>query len=98
MRISDWSSDVCSSDLLAQHEWARLKSNDSLECRNCHSAVAMDFSVQAPRAAEIHSRYLVSGERTCIDCHKGIAHELPDMTGIAPGWTDRKSTRLNSSH
>jgi cytochrome c-type protein NapC len=72
---------------LAQHEWARLKSNDSLECRNCHSAVAMDFSIQAPRAAEIHSRYLVTGERTCIDCHKGIAHELPDMTGIAPGWT-----------
>jgi cytochrome c-type protein NapC len=71
---------------LAQHEWARLKSNDSLECRNCHSAVAMDFSRQTTRAAEIHSRYLVSGERTCIDCHKGIAHELPDMTGIAPGW------------
>jgi cytochrome c-type protein NapC len=71
---------------LARHEWARLKSNDSLECRNCHSAVAMDFSVQAPRAAEIHGRYLVSGERTCIDCHKGIAHELPDMTGVAPGW------------
>mgnify|MGYP002622633601 FL=1 len=71
---------------LAQHEWARLKSNDSLECRNCHSAVAMDFSRQTTRAVEIHSRYLVSGERTCIDCHKGIAHELPDMTGIAPGW------------
>src|SRR3546814_8643483 len=31
---------------LAQNEWARLKSNDSLECRNCHSAVAMDFTVQ----------------------------------------------------
>jgi len=71
---------------LAQHEWARLKSNDSLECRNCHSAVAMDFTRQADRAAEIHSRYLVNGERTCIDCHKGIAHQLPDMTGVDPGW------------
>ena len=71
---------------LAKHEWARLKSNDSLECRNCHSSVAMDLSRQAPRAAEIHTRYLLSGEATCIDCHKGIAHELPNMEGVDPGW------------
>src|SRR5690606_1803554 len=71
---------------LAKHEWARLKANDSLECRNCHSAIAMDFTKQTRRAAEIHSKFLVSGKRTCIDCHKGIAHELPDMTGIEPGW------------
>ena len=72
---------------LAKHEWARLKANDSLECRNCHSASAMDFTKQTRRAAEIHGRYLIPGERTCIDCHKGIAHLLPDMTGIEPGWT-----------
>ena len=71
---------------LAKHEWARLKANDSLECRNCHSAVAMDFTKQTRRAADIHGRYLVPGERTCIDCHKGIAHLLPDMTGVEPGW------------
>jgi len=41
---------------LAQHEWARLKANDSLECRNCHSAVSMDMSRQAPRSAAIHKR------------------------------------------
>ena len=71
---------------LAKHEWARLKANDSLECRNCHSSVAMDLTKQARRAADIHSRFLVTREKTCIDCHKGIAHELPDMTGIEPGW------------
>ena len=71
---------------LAKHEWERLKANNSLECRNCHSSVAMDFTKQTRRAAEIHGRYLVTGERTCIDCHKGIAHLLPDMTGIEPGW------------
>src|SRR5215831_5637048 len=71
---------------LAKHEWARLKANDSLECRNCHSALAMDFTKQTRRAADIHSRYLITGEKTCIDCHKGIAHELPDMTGVEPGW------------
>ena len=26
------------------------------------------------------STMLARGERTCIDCHKGIAHRLPDMT------------------
>lgn len=73
---------------LAKHEWARLKANDSLECRNCHSALAMDFSKQSPRAAAIHARYLIPGQRTCIDCHKGIAHQLPDMTGVEPGWKE----------
>ena len=72
---------------LAKHEWARLKANDSLECRNCHSAPAMDFTRQSQRAQRIHSEFLIGGDRTCIDCHKGIAHELPDMTGIEPGWT-----------
>lgn len=70
---------------LAQHEWARLKANDSLECRNCHSEEYMDFSVQSPRASVAHETYLASGAKTCIDCHKGIAHELPNMAGVE-GW------------
>lgn len=70
---------------LAQHEWARLKSNDSLECRNCHSEQYMDFSLQEERAAEAHSTFLATGEKTCIDCHKGIAHDLPNMAGVE-GW------------
>ena len=70
---------------LAEHEWARLKANDSLECRNCHSFESMDFTRQGASATEMHGTLLASGERTCIDCHKGIAHKLPDMTGV-PGW------------
>ncbi|OSQ49441.1 cytochrome c3 family protein [Thalassospira alkalitolerans] len=70
---------------LAQHEWARLKSNNSLECRNCHSAESMDITRQSPRAAEAHEKFLFTGEKTCIDCHKGIAHHLPDMSGV-PEW------------
>jgi cytochrome c-type protein NapC len=70
---------------LAEHEWSRLKANNSLECRNCHSAESMDITRQAPRAADFHQRCLFTGQRTCIDCHKGIAHRLPDMTGV-PGW------------
>lgn len=70
---------------LAEHEWARLKANDSLECRNCHSFESMDYTLQSKRAADQHSTLLASGEKTCIDCHKGIAHQLPDMAGV-PGW------------
>lgn len=70
---------------LAEHEWARLKANDSLECRNCHDFDSMDFTRQSERAAAQHSTALASGEKTCIDCHKGIAHHLPDMSGV-PGW------------
>ncbi|SDU28424.1 cytochrome c3 family protein [Halopseudomonas salegens] len=66
---------------LAEREWRRLKANDSLECRNCHQFDSMDFTLQAPRARQAHSTALTS-DGTCIDCHKGIAHQLPDMTGV----------------
>ena len=65
---------------LAQREWARLKANDSLECRNCHDFNSMDLTRQGKRAADAHSTALEQRTKTCIDCHKGIAHRLPDMT------------------
>jgi cytochrome c-type protein NapC len=70
---------------LAIREWARMTANDSLECRNCHSAESMDITRQSPRAVAAHQRFLFTGEKTCIDCHKGIAHHLPDMRSV-PGW------------
>ena len=71
--------------VMAAREWARLTANNSLECRNCHSADSMDLTQQSQRAIEAHETFLMTGEKTCIDCHKGIAHHLPDMAGI-PGW------------
>ncbi len=62
---------------LARREWARLKANDSLECRNCHDYDSMDFTRQSKRAADSHATSLDRGQKTCIDCHKGIAHRLP---------------------
>jgi len=67
---------------LAKHEWTRLKANDSLECRNCHNYQYMDWTRQSMRAVQVHSVALAGKEYTCIDCHKGIAHQLPDMEGI----------------
>jgi len=70
---------------MAMREWKRMKENDSRECRNCHNFEYMDFSEQGSRSVKMHSTALASGEKTCIDCHKGIAHELPDMKGVE-GW------------
>ena len=48
----------------------------------------MNLTKQSPRAAQIHQRDLFTGQPTCIDCDKGIAHELPDIAGVLPGWRD----------
>jgi cytochrome c-type protein NapC len=62
---------------------ARMKANDSLECRNCHSVDSMDITKQYPGASDAHQWLLFTGEKTCIDCHEGFAHKLPDMKGPA---------------
>lgn len=61
---------------LAQHEWDRMRGNDSQECRNCHHFDYMDYSEQGRRASGRHQVAWQQGQ-TCIDCHKGIAHTLP---------------------
>ena len=62
---------------LANRVWDSMKSTDSRECRNCHSFQSMDLSEQDRSARKKHSRAIDEG-KTCIDCHKGIAHEEPD--------------------
>ena len=61
---------------LASSEWARMKHNDSQECRNCHNYTYMDYAEQNRRSATKHQVAFNEGQ-TCIDCHKGIAHTLP---------------------
>jgi cytochrome c-type protein NapC len=61
---------------LATHEWARMEASGSRECRNCHNFDAMDEDTQGPKAYQRHMEAKAQG-KTCIDCHKGIAHHLP---------------------
>jgi cytochrome c-type protein NapC len=61
---------------LATHEWDRMKSVDSRECRNCHSFDAMSSDKQKQSVFTKHMKAKADGQ-TCIDCHKGIAHKLP---------------------
>jgi cytochrome c-type protein NapC len=62
--------------VLATNVWKVMKESDSRECRNCHSFEAMNSSKQSPRAQKNHTEAQAQG-KTCIDCHKGIAHLLP---------------------
>ena len=73
---------------MAVSEWKRMKSTDSRECRNCHNFASMDLEKQDERSAERHDPHVwevLDGNeptQTCIDCHKGIAHSLPE------GWEE----------
>jgi len=62
---------------LAQNVWRTMKETNSRECRNCHNFDSMDFERQEFRSADAHEEAIQKGQ-TCIDCHKGIAHHLPD--------------------
>jgi len=61
---------------LATNEWARMESRDSRECQNCHKFDAMSSIKQSPSNYKRHMEAKAEG-KTCIDCHKGIAHHLP---------------------
>jgi cytochrome c-type protein NapC len=61
---------------LATHEWERMKTAGSRECRNCHDFDAMSPEVQKQSIFKKHTAAKAEG-KTCIDCHKGIAHQLP---------------------
>lgn len=65
---------------MAQQVWSEMKANDSETCRSCHSFDAMEFSEQTQLAKETHLVAQKNGQ-TCIDCHKGIVHFLPETHG-----------------
>jgi cytochrome c-type protein NapC len=62
--------------VMATHEWERLKASNSRECRNCHAFDAMNPALQKPEPYKRHMQGREEG-KTCIDCHKGVAHRLP---------------------
>lgn len=59
-------------------EIARIKANDSKECRNCHEVSQMNFELQTAQAQKFHSTMASEG-KTCIDCHQGLTHLSPEV-------------------
>jgi cytochrome c-type protein NapC len=62
--------------LMANRVWDNMRATDSRECRNCHDFTAMDLDEQDRSARKKHAKAEEQG-KTCIDCHKGIAHDYP---------------------
>src|SRR3546814_1633069 len=99
MRISDWSSDVCSSDLaaakplkIAEFIADRLAGNRPPAFLAGHRRLHRQFlERRARRQAEPQRALLalVPADALADDVGKGMAEQMGE---------DRKSTRLNSSH
>ena len=62
---------------MANRVWDKMRASDSRECRSCHAFEDMDLSEQGKMARKKHGSAVDDG-KTCIDCHKGVAHEEPD--------------------
>ena len=64
---------------LALRVWDEMRANNSRECRNCHSLESMNLELQDRSARRRHTlEYMQEKGETCIDCHQGVAHQLPE--------------------
>src|SRR3546814_4503759 len=99
MRISDWSSDVCSSDLLAYA--LRLVDRAQLKAINLRLLVGKRFrrAEIVPLAESYADRVVARGLHPAaldqIAADRAAGYRLLLATA---SFQDRKSTRLNSSH
>src|SRR3546814_1602471 len=99
MRISDWSSDVCSSDLLAAVGNRALECDDVLEdpAEAVRGIIPEHLLLVADLVDELLAGHAIDDAADCDD----IAARRIDQAGSveeARKVGDRKSTRLNSSH
>jgi cytochrome c-type protein NapC len=62
---------------MASRVWKKMQATHSRACRNCHNFTQMKLSEQSRIARKKHPKAQLKGQ-TCIDCHRGIAHEEPD--------------------
>ncbi|MCZ4335669.1 NapC/NirT family cytochrome c [Aeromonas hydrophila] len=63
---------------MAETVWAQFRTNDSATCRSCHNQSAMETYDQSHDAQKMH-QYGMANNQTCIDCHRGVAHLLPEV-------------------
>src|SRR3546814_3719255 len=98
MRISDWSSDVCSSDLFWQvsayirlpldKRISRMPAKEDANGRACHSNDREELGGHNPRRGD-RNHWTGACHRRCL---------VGGLGWVALLCKDRTSTRLNSSH
>src|SRR3546814_2466749 len=101
MRISDWSSDVCSSDLVApQREAHLLRRGVSGGEAGAEHGVGAEVGLVG-RAVEVDQVQVDAALVEPLEAVEGVADRAVDVVDgalHALAAEDRKSTRLNSSH
>src|SRR3546814_2555826 len=110
MRISDWSSDVCSSDLLGiiflvikgseyHAEYLEGLMSGAGERQTFHSVGERMFMDGYFIATGLHAFHVFVGVAMLAGCAwRLLGDHPPSNIGLGNIGLDRKSTRLNSSH
>src|SRR3546814_6522314 len=109
MRISDWSSYVCSSDLSTAHSGMMAAPYVPLRTFSCYTMLdgAIEPKAIAKQAKRLDFPAVALTDRNGLyaampftDACKaeGVQPLIGAMLGVARPGTDRKSTRLNSRH
>src|SRR3546814_10489377 len=97
MRISDWSSDVCSSDLIFLHgplQWSRAINRIVADAAEpCSCAIG-----QVQRDLAVLEQVLNAADLNVHDGPHVLSSQAVEQYDLVQAVEDRKSTRLNSSH
>src|SRR3546814_8130838 len=101
MRISDWSSDVCSSDLICGNGFKAFRiinGNAPVEIQvTDHPFENMAKRKKTQRLPDTWRQQFFAGNHIADDVPMSKHHPL-GCPGSSRGIKDRKSTRLNTSH
>ncbi|KLV04794.1 nitrate reductase [Photobacterium aquae] len=73
---------------LANHEWERFAANGSLECKSCHNYDSMKWDEMSD-LARTQMKQAAARDQSCLDCHKGIAHQLPENMQLSGGMVQQ---------
>src|SRR3546814_10632437 len=108
MRISDWSSDVCSSDHPRQVREVRASRQalraDRVDEEDGRRRQALLPQVSPSRTNQVSGDFemtdvvIVDAIRTPMGRYRGGAFRTVSSEALSAHLIDRKSTRLNSSH
>lgn len=63
---------------MAEGEWKRFSETKSATCKACHQYKSMKWD-EMSMLAQKQMQPAAKIDQSCVDCHKGIAHKLPDM-------------------
>src|SRR3546814_4871337 len=100
MRISDWSSDVCSSDLRQDRSIELIASENivSKQVRSAQGSILTNKYAEGYPGARYYGGCVPSDRVERLAIERACRLFGATFANVQPHSGDRKSTRLNSSH